>query len=188
MCVESLDTFERCGRRPPLAQHGISPTALLYRALIGILLFAPATAPALSTDTEQPVHISADSANLNERSGVMTYQGNVRITQGSMVIAAETVTTYAPGRQLERVVSEGRPATWQQTTDEGKEVRAEAGRIEYFATTRRLVLTGAARLWRDRDEFIGELIEYDLETETMDAASSNEGRVEVILRPRQEKE
>lgn len=170
MCVDSRNNFNTA------AWSAVLPVAALLLA---------ANAHALSSDTGQPIHISADRASLDERNGVMTYSGSVRITQGSMVIDAETVTTYAPGRRLERIVSEGRPATWRQTTDDGKEVRAEARRIEYLAADKHLTLTGSARLWQDQDRFAGERIDYDLDTETMDASSAGDkGRIEVILQPR----
>ena len=155
--------------------------AILFSTL---LLLLPAAALALATDVEQAVHISADTANFNDRTGIMVYRGNVRVTQGSMVITAETVTTHAPERNLERVIAEGAPATWHQTDDDGREVDAEALRIEYLALENRLILTDDARLLRGNDRFSGARLEYDLTAETIDAVSGEKSRVEVILQPR----
>jgi lipopolysaccharide export system protein LptA len=48
-----------------------------------------------------------------------------------------------------------------------------------------VVLTRDARLWQDQDEFRGARIVYDLERETLDAIGGEEGRVQVILTPRE---
>ncbi|WP_351125661.1 LptA/OstA family protein, partial [Shewanella sp. T24-MNA-CIBAN-0130] len=45
---------------------------------------------ALPNDSQQPIHISADDAQLDDKKGVATYTGGVIITQGSMKITGNT--------------------------------------------------------------------------------------------------
>lgn len=162
---------------------------LLLAALVFLM---PAATLALSTDADEPMQITADKASYDEASGTMVYRGNVRVTQGSLAITAETLTTHAPQRELERVEAEGDEkagkATWRQLADDGMEIRAEARRMDYLAAERRILMIGDAVLWQGEDRFSGERIEYDLDTETMDAVAGDEGRIEIILQPRRREE
>ncbi|MCZ7019093.1 LptA/OstA family protein, partial [Salmonella enterica] len=47
---------------------------------------------ALPNDSQQPIHIQADDAQLDDKQGIATYKGDVIITQGSMKITGNTVT------------------------------------------------------------------------------------------------
>jgi len=63
---------------------------------------------ALPNDSQQPIHISADDAQLDDKQGVATYTGGVIITQGSMKITGNTVTlTRTPAGDIDVVTSVG---------------------------------------------------------------------------------
>ena len=47
---------------------------------------------ALPNDSQQPIRIQADDAQLDDKNGVATYKGDVIITQGSMIVKGNTVT------------------------------------------------------------------------------------------------
>lgn len=172
--------------------YGVSRMGSPGLLLAALVFLMPAAALALSTDADQPMQITADKASYDEASGTMVYRGNVRVTQGSLAITAETLTTHAPQRELERVEAEGDEktgkATWRQLADDGMEIRAEARRMDYLAAERRILMIGDAVLWQGEDRFRGERIEYDLDTETMDAVAGDEGRIEIILQPRRREE
>ena len=57
--------------------------------LLGLLLFTPLPASALSSDAQQPIQIEADSLVVRDKENTSTYTGNVRLNQGSLKIRCE---------------------------------------------------------------------------------------------------
>lgn len=147
---------------------------------------APAGVWALATDQDQPIAIEADSLSIDDKQGVSTYRGNVRVTQGSIEVLADTVTVKSPGRELKEVICVGAPASFRQQLDgEDGEVRAAAQTIVIYPPEDRVVLTGNAHLWRGKNEFSGNRIEYDSAKDIVRASAAPAGdqRVRVIIQP-----
>ncbi len=59
-------------------------------ALAGALLAASLPALAKTGDTDQPIHIESDQQSLDMQGNVVTFTGNVVVTQGTIKINAET--------------------------------------------------------------------------------------------------
>ncbi|MEQ6340139.1 MAG: lipopolysaccharide transport periplasmic protein LptA [Gammaproteobacteria bacterium] len=177
---------------------------ILIAASLGLF---PVAVMAMTGDREQPIHIEADSVDIDDKKGVSVYRGNVRMTQGSIVLTADTVTTYAsfatdakPGaagkkkeRQLDKIIAEGKLANYRQlldskdaTTGKNEELRARAERIDYFSNEERIVLQRSAYLWKEGSEFAGNVIEYDGREETVKASKAQAGqeRVQAVIQPR----
>ena len=95
----------------------------------------PHSAPALSSDREQPIEIEADRAEADERERVTIYRGDAVITQGTLRITGETVWIYFnEDDEFIKLVSEGRPARLKQLPDGATEYQtADANRLEYYA-------------------------------------------------------
>ena len=158
-----------------------------------LLLFAcflmPRAGLSLSGDTRQPIEVQADSVEVDDQKGVSVYRGNVRLTQGSIVLLADVLTAYHPGRQLEKAVAEGNPAHYRELLDQKpQELRAEAPRMEYLADKKQLVLTGGAHVWQGGNEFSGAVIEYDVRNDIVRArgGKTGSGRVEVVIQPQRQ--
>lgn len=187
----------------------------LMRIYLGTCLcltgFWPGFSAAMSDDKEQPITIEADRVDIDDKKGVSVYQGKVRMTQGSMVMTADTVTTYTVGdkqakqRELDKIIAMGAPAHFRQLLDtkdpktsKNEEMRGQARRIDYFAREERLILQGGGHIWKEGDEFSGNVIEYDVAHETVKAASGNVGsqaageapqeRVHAVIQPRRKKD
>src|SRR5689334_6879798 len=70
---------------------------------------------ALPNDSEQPIRVQADDAQLDDKQGVATYKGDVIITQGSMIVKGNTVTlTRTPAGDIDVVTSVGNLAYFEQ--------------------------------------------------------------------------
>lgn len=166
-----------------------SSKEVLAALWLGMALTVPAAAWALSSDKQQPIHIEADSAVIDDARGTAVYRGNVRYTQGSTQLEAEQVTIYSADRQkVDKVVADGDPATFRQRPDNREQdMRGQAAHIEYYADDARLLLENDAHLWQGKNEFAGSRIEYDTAKETVKArkAEDDAGRVQVIIQPRQ---
>lgn len=164
------------------------PVAALF--LWAALLAAPVAGFALSSDREQPIHIEADSVEIDDVERVSTYRGNVSYTQGSIHLKADVVTLYYDeNRELKHFRAEGDPARFRQRPDgQDEDMRAQAQLIEYFASSERVVLHHGAHVWHQGNEFAGERIQYDAGRDMVQAekGESEEGRVQVIIQPQQD--
>jgi len=141
----------------------------------------------LSNDRNQPLQIEADKASLDEDTGIAEYTGNVLLQQGTLRFTGNRLTVYIKDDGVERVVLEGRPATYvQRLEDDQSEQQAEAGRIEYQTDAQRLILEQDARVWREgSEEFSSNRIVVNLRNNTLKAGGDSPGsRVRIILQPR----
>ena len=122
-----------------------------------------ANVQALSTDSQQPIEIEADFAELDDQEGRTIYVGNVIVTQGSIKMTGDKLKVlFDENRDLEHVHMEGRPAYFKQTPDGGKEdVEGEGLIIEYYAKKSMLHLIQKAKLTQGNRLFTGDRINYD---------------------------
>ncbi|MDR8274069.1 lipopolysaccharide transport periplasmic protein LptA, partial [Acinetobacter baumannii] len=83
------------------------------------LLAASLPALAKTGDTDQPIHIESDQQSLDMQGNVVTFTGNVVVTQGTIKINADKVVVTRPGNEKGKEVIEGfgNPATFYQMQD-----------------------------------------------------------------------
>jgi len=147
--------------------------------LLLVLLFT-AAAPALESDRQQPIELSADSVDIDEGRGVSVYRGDVDLQQGSMRVLADVVTVHMQGRKPSQIVAEGRPVKFRQQSERGP-VRGEARRVEYAVDSENLVLIGDALLVQNQDSMRSDRIVYDRERAVVKAGAAAEGRERVRI-------
>lgn len=154
--------------------------------VLGLVLGLPAQAPAQENRSE-PIQLDADTADIDNATGVSVYTGDVVLTQGNRTITGERMVVHTRnGRELDHIVVEGNPATWEQQPESGGEViHGEAPRMEYHAQgPERVKLLEGGRITQGRNTFTGETIEYNLETERMVAQSQGSSeRIRITLFP-----
>jgi lipopolysaccharide export system protein LptA len=155
-----------------------------------LLLLLPAQVWS-AEDQQQPITVEADRLEMNNASGISHYQGNVIMTQGSMLLRANSVTLHSSGSELQRAEANGTPVYLERTDPQsGELLKANAGYIEYQIPQGLLEMKGEAHLWRGQDEFSGEHIVYELDKRIVRASGQNggeeTGRVKVILQPAKE--
>lgn len=159
--------------------------SLGFGALLAMLAAWPAMA--LDSDRNQPIHIEADSVSIDDQKQISRYQGNVKLTQGSIRATADEITLYADEAGPERMVMRGDPATFRQRP-EGKEhdARGSARRIEHDSDAELTVFLGQARFWMDQDKFAGGRIEYDVRNDRVRAEGGADAgdRVRIVIQPK----
>ncbi len=159
-------------------------------AWVGLLLSSfPVCSLALSTDRNQPMMIEADRAELNDGEGISVYHGNVRVTQGTLVLTGDTMTVYNKDDEVEKVVMDGNPATYKQRPDnKDKDVRAKALRMEYYTDPEYIILLKQAEVEQEGDRLRSERIEYDVAKDKVNAGTNEPNeRVRITIQPRPEK-
>jgi len=146
---------------------------------------------ALESDRDQPIHIQADSAVVDENTGSSTYLGNVIIDQGSMHIEADEIRILTADDEVIQIIASANPETGkkaryqQQPPEANSPVVASAQEITYFVQEARLHLQGEALLQQVDDTFRGELLYYDVTRGIVNLNSGDSGqRVNMTLNPK----
>ncbi|WP_304162449.1 lipopolysaccharide ABC transporter substrate-binding protein LptA [Lonsdalea britannica] len=160
----------------------------LRHALIASSLFS-ASMPvlALTGDTDQPIHIDSDQQSLDMQGNVVTFTGNVIVTQGSIKVQADKVVVTRPQGQQGREVIEGfgNPATFYQMQDNGKPVKGHSQKMRYELDKDNVILTGNAYLEQLDSNVKGDRITYLVKQQQMEAFSDKGKRVTTVLVPSQ---
>ena len=181
-------------RHPGRAVTGLIVSVALALGLLG------ATAHAEKADRSKPMVVEADRpGTVDLQRQVVVFNGNVSISQGTMVMRAERVEMREMPdgyRTATALGSAGKPATWRQRRDGVDEVvEGSADRIEFDgrADTMRFLGNGAVRRLRNgavADEITGGSIIWDNTAEVFrveggaTSPTNPSGRVRVILSPR----
>ncbi|MFO1273047.1 MAG: lipopolysaccharide transport periplasmic protein LptA [Rubrivivax sp.] len=158
-------------------------------------------AGAEKADRTRQIVIEADNpGTLDLQRQVSVFNGNVSITQGTMVIRADRVELREMPdgyRAATAIGSAARPASYRQKRDGVDEtVEGSADRIEYDGRTDTLRFLGNGAVRRLRggtvaDEITGNLIVWDAAAEVFRvegapaSAASPGGRVRAVLSPRE---
>ena len=152
-----------------------------------------ASAWALPTDRDQPIHIQSDDAQLDDKQGVATYKGNVIITQGSMKITGNTVTiTRNATGDIDVFTAVGNLAYYEQKPAVDKPiVQAYGVTIQYFAAQDRIVLIDKAKVINDGNTSEGEKIVYDTVRQVVNAGRATGSklttprpRIDMVIQPK----
>lgn len=155
--------------------------------MLTVALTTPVVCVALPSDREQPIEISADSAERDEAEGTTTYAGGVVMEQGSMRIDAHKVVIYNDRNKVTKIVAEGEPARYQQQPNQGDGlVVAEAKRLEYNISEEALHLIESASLKQEGTSLSGNRIDYDVRKAVVKAGSdaAQTERVRMVIPPR----
>ena len=154
-------------------------------AIAGTALALPCLA--LPDDRQQPISIESDYAERNEKTGRTVYRGNVVISQGSVLIAADEITLHVDNNKINRIECEGTPASYQQKPEiDGAIMIARANHIDYLPATNKLTLNQNAMLSRDGTIIKGDSIDYDINKQTWKAKGDNQGqqkRIQLVIPP-----
>lgn len=164
----------------------------LKTAFLAALCAASLASPAHAekADRDKPVTLEADTVTLDDIRKISIYEGNVILSQGTLLLRADRVQVTQTADGLDKVVATGRPVSFRQKLDGRDEfIEGYANRIEYAGASSQLELIGQARLRRDGDELRGAQISYNANTEFYKVVSQPDaqtpgGRVRAIIRPK----
>lgn len=138
---------------------------------------------ARKSDAEQPINIRAHNVEVNEKTGVSVYTGNVVATQGSLRLEADRVEVTLRDGRTDLIQAWGQPVRLQTRTDNGEDIKTRAARAIYRASARRIELYGNVELKRDNDVLTGAVVRYALDDQTFSAAGDSNGQVSAVIQP-----
>jgi lipopolysaccharide export system protein LptA len=160
-----------------------------FYAVLCTALLTP-SAFAEKADRNKPVNLEADTVTLDDIRKVSVYQGNVILSQGTLMLRADHVQVTQNADGLDKLSATGRPVAFRQKIDGRDEfIEGFADRIEFDSVNSQLELIGQARLRRNGDELRGEQISYNANTEFYKVvgqagARTPAGRVRAVIRPK----
>lgn len=158
----------------------------LFQLNIGLACCLPVIGWALPDDNQQPINVEANRAEHSTlKDGEKTeYFGNVVMTQGSMLLTGDHVIIYSKQGAVEKVLSFGKPAHFQQQSDPEKvPVKAYGERIEYTLIDETVRLRENASVIQDGSTVTGQRIDYNINSEQVQAKSTEQQRVQMVLQP-----
>ena len=127
-----------------------------------ICLMAFSQVQSLPDDRQQPIEIEADLVAIDEKNNYTTYSGNVILTQGSILLAADTLTVYIGKQKIKQIRAQGRPVDFQQQTEKSGLVEGQASLIEFRSGANIIRLSGQAKLKQQDSQWRGNVLEYDV--------------------------
>lgn len=169
---------------PMAARSGTFPRFAFW--LLALVVFASA-AQSADREEDEPISINARSVEANDKTGTVVYSGNVEIEQGSLSIEGARVEIHTRRGKTELIRATGKPAKLRQrATGENTDIRAEALRVDYRVSTRKVDMLGKVRLRRGADVFTADTLHYDLAANSLNAAGDDkgDGRVRAVIQPK----
>jgi len=158
----------------------VNPLALL-------LFLLPLHCAALDSDREQPIEVVADRLEVREQENISIYEGNVKLTQGSLNILSDRLIIHSNDlNELTMMEMTGQPASFRQLDNEQQEMLGEGLEIDYIASKSVLELRRSALFMHAGDQIESELIRINTNTNAIEAGGkSSDERVKMIIKPRQ---
>lgn len=161
------------------------------------LAFLALPAQAEKADRDKPTNLEADSVHVDDQTQTQTFEGNVQLSKGTLVIRADriVVTQDADGFQRGVATSTGGPLPHFRQKREGLDeyIEGEAERIEHDAKNEKTEFYNQAWVKSGLDEVRGQFISYDGKTENYVVTSGPNGthaqpgsgeRVRAVIQPR----
>jgi len=156
-----------------IKQHLRKKTGLRNRLFLFILLLF--TLPALTRAAEivEKTFIDADQMHMNIISGKSVYTGNVKISQGELVLTGDKVTVERSSEEIERITVIGKPAKYNHVTEAGESIKAQSEHMLYIANQNKLIMTINAHLQQPDLKLSSQKITYDTEKKIVIAGGSD---------------
>lgn len=157
-----------------MKQHFRDKTGLRTSLLLFILLLFTLPIISWAAESVEKTFINADHMQMNIISGKSVYTGNVKISQGEMVLTGDKVTVERSNEEVERITVIGKPAQYNHATEAGETIKAQSEHMLYIANQNKLVMTINARLQQPDIKLSSQKITYDTEKKIV-IAGGNDG-------------
>lgn len=166
------------------------PANKLLLATFLLLCVPPCLAE--SADRDKPIHMEADQVRIDDAKQISTFTGNVRLSQGTLLIRGDKIVVTQDENGFKRGIAYGNTASFRQKREGLDEyVEGYGERIEYDTRAETVDFYVRARLKREMDEVLGEHITYNAKTEIFQVNGGNTStesspsqRVRAVLQPK----
>ena len=148
-------------------------------------------------DREKPIEIESDTMTVDDTKNISTYQGDVILTQGTLIIKADELIVREDNQGFQHSTSIGNPTTFKQKREGLDEYIEGIGqRIDYDGHMDKVHIYKDAVVKRGDDIVMGDYIVYDANAEIAQAMSNDsklknndgtpvkKGRTKAIINPK----
>ena len=163
----------------------------LTRPLLALLVLStPAYAD--KTDRDQPINVEADRLTMDDLKKESVFEGNVTVTQGTLMLKADRVTVKQDAKGFNYAFAYGKPAYFRQKREGYDEyIEGNAERLEYDGKADKMQMFTNAEVRKGTDEVKGDYISYDSVTEfyqvisgpSVASPTNPKGRVRGVFQP-----
>lgn len=163
------------------------PPKIKFAALLCMTLVCHMpNSQAENADRDKPMHLEADKLTIDDAKKISTFEGKVRLTQGTTIINADKIVVVEDKDGNKHGTATGQPANFRQKRDNAEGyVEGYALRVEYDSKTTTIDLYDQARIKQDGDEVRGDHITFNSTTEIFKVnGTSNKGRVRAVIQPK----
>lgn len=166
---------------------------LVPALLLGLAILGMTPAHAERADREKPITLEANKVTIDDIKRVQILEGNVILTQGTLMIQSDRIVVTEDQYGFQRGVAFGGPgglARFKQKREGSEEwIEGEGERIEYDTRTEVAELFHRAWIKSGQDQLKGEYIWYDAISERYLASAGESSlkkpsRVRAIIQPK----
>ena len=160
-------------------------------------MLAAVPARAEKADRDKPVNIEADRVSVDDVKKVQTFEGNVQLVKGTLIIRAERIVVTQDDDGYQKGVATGTasvpPRFKQKREGQDDYIEGEGERIEHDAKAEKTEFFNRAWVKSGLDEVRGQFISYDARTENYFVTSGPNGtrakpgstdRVRAVIQPK----
>lgn len=152
--------------------------------IAGLFCIVSLSASAKQGDLTQELKIQSDTTNADIKNSQLVYHGSVIVTQGSLIIKADELRAIESKDSGEKIIiAKGKPATYNQDMDDGKQAKASANEIHYSYQKGTLTLIGDATLDQAGSQVSANQMRYNIASQQLIAESEGKDRVTTIIKP-----
>lgn len=159
-------------------------TARILLTSVALLLCMPVLAT--TNDREQPIHVTADTLEIDDQAGQSIYQGNVLMVQGTIRIESDKlVVIQDEQQQLDHFRMWGNPVRFKQLNNRNEPLTGRSLYMEYHDKDSLLILKKEAFLDSNGDTVESDYIQANTETDYVKAGDTKQkSRVKMLILPR----
>jgi lipopolysaccharide export system protein LptA len=159
-------------------------SALLLFLVLGLSSFQSFS---LSSDKNSTVHITADQSTYNYKTGVNTFEGNVKVDQGTTHLTSDRLITHNNSQhKIEVAIATSLASTshyWTTPKAGETEMHAYAKIIRFYPQVSNVTLEQSVTLKQGENSFQGELIHYNNRDQTVTVPGMKTNRAVIIYKP-----
>lgn len=150
-------------------------------------------ARAEKADREKPIHLEADRVTVDDAKQISTFEGNVILTQGTLIIRGDRMVVHQDSEGFQYGTTWGNLAYFRQKREGFDEyVEGWAERIEYDGRADKVQMFKRASMKRGLDTVRGDYISYDAKTDLFQVKSAGKNaapdnpdrRVRAVIQPK----
>lgn len=156
---------------------------------LALQMYAPVGFTA-SSEIEEQIHVQANYMKFDMATGSGTYEGDVKISQGSIELSGDKVIIQRQQDKIQQIDVEGQPARYVQDNDSENKIHATSQHMQYMTNQHQLVMTVDARLEQPDHTIESQRIVYDTKNKVVIAGGDEQtqqgGRVNITLTPKKD--